>query len=124
MFRIAIVLFVITCIGCSRTPEDDAPTGGSEAEVVDGGTVENADRDQVNEFFGALSKVQSADEEKKLLTEFAQWLKENCYKLEVEESDGEHMLACPYFPPVTPWTRHAFLDLENLELLPRVDNGS
>jgi hypothetical protein len=98
---------------------------GSEShpEDVDGGTIENPDRDRAQEYFGAFAKVQSIEEEEKLLTEFAEWLKKKEYKVGVEVKNGKHILSCPYFPPVTPWTEHSFLDVKNLELLPRLDNG-
>ena len=51
---------------------------------------------------------------------FAEWLKKKEYKIRVEVKKGEHVLSCPYFPPVTPWTEHSFLDVKNLELLPRL----
>jgi hypothetical protein len=108
-------------VGCSRAPDTDAVVSESNPEVVDGGTVENADRDKAQEFFGGLAKVQSVEEEEKLLTEFAEWLKKKEYKIRVEVKNGKHVLSCPYFPPVTPWTDHTFLDVKNLDLLPRLD---
>jgi hypothetical protein len=89
------------------------------ADVEDGGQVENADRDKAQEYFSALAKVQSVEEEEKLLTEFAEWLNKKEYKIRVEVKNGKHVLSCPYFPPVTPWTEHSFLDVKNLELLPQ-----
>jgi len=123
MSRIAIVLCLIFWGGCSRAPDTDAEVGGSNDEFIEGGTVENVDRDKAEEYFSALTKVQSVDEEEELLNEFAQWLKKNGYKIRVESANGKHRLSCPYFPPVTPWTDHSFLDVKNLELLPRLDNG-
>ena len=122
MSRIAIVLCLVFCAGCSRAPDTDPVVGGSDNEFIEGGTVENVDRDKAEEYFNALAKVQSVDEEEKLLTEFAEWLEKNGYKIRVEEANGKHVLSCPYFPPVTPWTSHSFLDVKNLELLPRLDN--
>jgi hypothetical protein len=110
-------------VGCSRVPDTNAVVSESNPEVEDGGQVKNADRDTAQEYFGRLAKVQSVEEEKKLLTEFAQWLKKRECKIRVEVENGKHVLSCPYFPPVTPWTEHSFLDVENLELLPRLDNG-
>lgn len=92
-----------------------------EAEPEEGGTVGNPDRDRCEGYFKALSKVGSAAEEERLLTEFGQWLRKKNYRIQVEVRDGKHRLACPYFPPVTPWTDHAFLDVKHLELLPRLE---
>ena len=64
----------------------------------------------------AFGKVQSVEEEEKLLTEFSEWLNKKKYKIRVEVKNGKHVLSCPYFPPVTPWTEHSFLDVKNLEL--------
>ena len=123
MRRILIVLCMFFGVGCSRVPVTDAVVSESNPEVVDGGTVENLDRDKAQEYFGRLAKVQSVEEEEKLLTEFAEWLQKKEYKIRVEVKNGKHVLSCPYFPPVTPWTEHSFLDVENLELIPRLDNG-
>ena len=123
MNRLAICLCLIVCVGCSREPIPKSGDRRSDAEVEDGGVVENADREKAQAFFVALGKVKSVEEEKKLLTEFGEWLEEKEYKIEVEVKDGKHTLLCPYFPPVTPWTSHSFLDIKNLELLPRLDNG-
>ncbi len=127
MSRFAIVLCVFSYVGCSRARDTDAVVGESNAEVVDGGTVENVHRDKVNEYFDALTKIQSVDDEEKLLQEFGEWLTEKGYKIRVEVKNGKHDLSCPYFPPVTPWTSHSFLDVKNLDLLPqlshRLDHG-
>lgn len=92
-------------------------------EDEDGGVVQNADRDKAEKFLAALPRVKSVEEEKKLLTDFAAWLRENEYKIKVLMIDGNYDLSCPYFPPETPWVRHSFLDNSNLELLPRMDSG-
>ena len=118
MSRIAIVFCLIFCVGCYSEPDANAVDRGPDADVEDGG-FENADRDKCEEYFLALEKVQSAEEEEKLLTEFAKWLNKNGYKIRVEVKNGQHVLSCPYFPPVTPWTEHSFLDVKNLELLPQ-----
>ena len=123
MCRVVIVLCLISCVGCSRAPDTDAVVSESNPEVEDGGVVENADRDKAEAYLVALGKVRSVEEEKKPLTEFGEWLSTNDYKINVVEKNGKHELSCPYFPPVTPWTEHSFLDVENLELLPRLDNG-
>ena len=123
MKRILIVLCMIFAVGCSRAPETDAVVRESNPEVEDGGVVENANRDKAEAYFVALGKVQSVEEEEKLLTEFGEWLEENGYKISVVEKNGKHELSCPYFPPVTPWTEHSFLDIKNLELLPRLEDG-
>jgi hypothetical protein len=34
-----------------------------------------------------------------------------------------HFLSCPFILPVTPWTEHTFLDVKDLELLPRRNEG-
>ena len=116
---VAALLCLISCVGCSRAADTGTVVGGSEDDFVEGGTVENVDRDKCEEYFLALDKVQSVEEEEKLLTEFAKWLNKNGYKIRVEVKNGQHVLSCPYFPPVTPWTEHSFLDVKNLELLPQ-----
>ncbi len=124
MKRIAIILCVSLCGGCSTDADPNAMQRGSDTEIEEGGIVENADRDKAEAYFIALGKVQSAEDEEKLLTEFGEWLKKNGYKISVVENNGKHHLSCPYFPPVTPDANHSFLDIENLELLPRLeDNG-
>jgi hypothetical protein len=90
-----------------------------DADVEDGGAVENADRDKAEAYFVALGKVQTLEEEEKLLTEFGEWLKKNGYRISAVEKEGKHELSCPFFPPVTPWAEHSFLDVKNLELLPQ-----
>ena len=123
MRRMAIILCVSLCGGCSTESNPDAAERGSATEVEEGGIVENADRDKAEAFFLALGNVQSAAEEEKLLTEFAAWLKKSGYRIRVVENNGKHSLSCPYFPPVTPWIEHSFLDIKNLELLPRLEDG-
>ena len=91
-----------------------------ESEVVDGGSVDNPHREKADDYLSALGKVSSAEEEAQHLTEFAAWLNKNDYRIRVEEAEGKHVLSCPYFPPVTPWTAHTFIDIKNLELLPRL----
>ena len=119
--RISIVLCLIVCAGCSREPERNAVDRGAHADVEDGGEVKNADRDKAEAYFVALGKIRLSEEEKKLLTEFGDWLSAKGYKIKVVEKNGKHELSCPYFPPVTPWTDHTFFDIKNLELLPRID---
>lgn len=92
-----------------------------EGEIEDGGHTSSADRDQAEAYFARLAKVGSAEEEKKLLTEFGEWLSEHEYKIQVKVVDGKHDLSCPYFPPETPWIRHLFLDIQNLDLLPTLE---
>ena len=123
MRRVLMVICMIFGVGCSRAPETDALTSKPNPEVEDGGRVENADRDTAEAYFNALGKVQSAEEEEKLVTEFAEWLTKREYKVRVEVKNGKHVLSCPYFPPMTPWTEHSFLDVKNLELLPHLDDG-
>ena len=89
MRRILIVLCMIFGVACSRVSDNDAVVSDLNSEVEEGGVVENADRDTAEAYLVALGKV------------------------------GKHVLSCPYFPPVTPWTEHSFLDVKNLELLPQ-----
>lgn len=119
MVRIATLLLICTCLGCSSKPVANTENQKKDSQTEDGGVVENKDRDQAQKFFTALPKVESAEQEKKLLAEFGQWLRENEYQVEVKIVDGKHDLSCPYFPPVTPWVRHKFLDIDNLKLLPQ-----
>ena len=102
-------------------PDDDALRqwwrGLQGGDQIDGGD-EHPDRDKANAYFNALRKVRSAEEEKKLLTGFGEWLRKNGYDIRVAERKGKHLLECAHFPPVTPWIEHAFFDIENLKLLP------
>ncbi len=82
----------------------------------EGGNLEG--RERVGAFFQALGKAKSADEEKTVVINLANWLNANGCRVEVEQQDGEHRLACPHFPPVTPWTSHRFFDERNVDLLP------
>ena len=107
---VLLALCMVVAAGCSRAPDTVAVTGKPNPEVEDGGVVKNADRDTAQDYLGRLAKVQSGEEEKKLLTEFAQWLKTKEYKVRVEVKNGKHVLSCPYFPPVTPWTDHTFVE--------------
>lgn len=124
MRRIAIVFYLVLCAGCSDESDSNAVNRGTGSEVVeDGGIVENADREKTETYFLALGRVQSAEEEEKVLLEFGEWLRKCGYLITVEVKDGKHVLSCPYFPPVTPWTEHLFLDAKNLQLLPRLEDG-
>jgi hypothetical protein len=107
----------ITYAGRAVSPPGPSPE--ATREVEDGGDVKSEGRDRVNAFFLALGEARSADEEKAVVMDLARWLEARGYTLEVEERQGKHVLACPYFPPITPWISHRFLDLRNLELLPR-----
>ena len=123
MCRTIIYVFLCASVGCSTKPVPNALDRGSDTVVEDGGIAENADRDKTEAFFVAFRKVRSVDEEEKLLTKFGEWLDGKDYKIRVEVKNGKHVLSCPYFPPLTPWTSHSFLDIRNLELLPRLDDG-
>jgi len=92
--------------------------GSAESETEDGGVPPNPDCERAQEFLSELGQVKSAEEEKKLLTEFGDWLRDNSYTVTLERADGETRLLCPDFPPVTPWVTHSFLDEQNLALLP------
>ena len=98
-------------------PTPDAQPNGTDVE--DGGGNRNAHRDKAEAYFVRLGKVRSVEEEENLLTEFGKWLRTNGYKVSVNEKDGTHELFCPYFPPVTPWIKHTFFDIKNLDLLPQ-----
>ena len=123
MCRTIIYVFLCASVGCLTKPVPNALDRGSDTVVEDGGIAENADRDKTEAFFVAFRKVRSVDEEEKLLTKFGEWLDGRDYKIRVEVKNGKHVLSCPYFPPLTPWTSHSFLDIRNLELLPRLDDG-
>lgn len=120
MSRLAIGLCLIcSCVGCSREPIPNTVDRGPKTDIEDGGGVEDANRAKAEAYFASLGKVQSVEEERMLLTEFGEWLKEQGYRIRVVEKDGQHELSCPYFPPVTPWTNHSFFDTNNLTLLPQ-----
>ncbi len=127
MIRAVIVFCLIFGAGCSRAPsrapDTDAVVDEANREDVDGRAILSADREKAQEYLTALAKVASVAEETKLVAEFGEWLKKKDYKIRAEVKDGQHVLSCPYFPPVTPWTEHSFLSVKNLELLPTLDNG-
>jgi hypothetical protein len=110
--------YAITYAGKAVSLHDPPSKLTTETEIEDGGVVESEQRDRVNELFQALGEVRSAEEEKVIVTDLARWLRAKGYKLEVEQKNGKHVLACPHFPPVTPWTSHRFFDEGNLDLLP------
>ena len=122
MYRISICLILIAIFGCSTETVENSANRGSDAEVEDGGVVENADRDRAESFFVSLRKIETVEEEEKLLKDFGNWLRGKEYKIKVAVKNGSHVLSCPYFPPVTPWTIHSFHDIKNLELLPQLDD--
>jgi hypothetical protein len=111
-------VFAITYAGRTVSPPDPPSSVETGTEVEDGGVVASEDRDRVNAFFQALGEVRSAEEEKAVVNDLTRWLKAKGYKVEVEQQNGKHILSCPYFPPVTPWTSHSFFDEGNLDLLP------
>lgn len=102
----------------ARAVLQELQRSNGEAETEDGGEPQNPDCERAQEFLSRLPKVESAEEEKKLLTEFGDWLRDNKYTVTLERADDETRLLCPDFPPVTPWISHRFLDAENLALLP------
>ena len=122
MYRYAPLVLILALAGCPGSGGND-PAPSAQREVEEGGTVENADRDRAESYLQSLTKASSVEEERQVVQEFATWLNEHSYKLEVEEKDGAHVLACPYFPPVTPWAEHTFLDAEHLKLLPQLDSS-
>lgn len=125
MKRIAMGCCLILCAGCSGESGSDGANPGSGSGVVeDGGKVESADRDKAEAYFAALGRVRSAKEEEQVLSEFGEWLRASGYRIRSEVKKGKHVLSCPYFPPVTPWTEHSFLDPGNLELLPLLEESS
>ena len=123
MNRASMVLCVLIGVGCAREQFPNASNRGEVSEVEDGGAVNNTDRDKATAFFEALSDVQSVEEERKLLTEFGEWLDAKKYGGKVETINGMHRISCPFFPPDTPWANHAFLDIKNLDLLPSLQGG-
>ena len=118
-----LVCACFTVVGCSGDSRPNAADQRVAAEIADGGK-DSTDRNIAQEYLLSLKDVVSAEEEKILLSEFGQWLRERDYAIQVVAKDGKHDLSCPYFPPDTPWVSHVFLDIKNLELLPRVKNGS
>lgn len=122
MNRVAICLYLIVTAGCSPEPVPNTVNPPVIADGEDGGTVENADRDEAAAYFMAFGNVRSAEEEVQLLREFGAWLREKGYAIKVDLKNGKHDLSCPYFPPTTPWTSHSFFDVKNLKLLPLLEN--
>ena len=114
-----ILLCAIAFVGCSGSESTDVLVKGPIKESEDGGIVENADREQAQEYFNSLAKVQTTEEEKTLLSEFGRWLNSKGYKILVENKDDKHRLSCPHMPPVTPWIDYSFRDIKNLQLLPQ-----
>lgn len=108
-------LSIILLASCFiSTPNCVEPIGKHE----DGGVVPSEGRERVNEFFGKLKKTKTIDEETKALKEFTEWLNANGYKIEIEAFGDSHRLACPYFPPVTPWMDYRFRSIENMKIIP------
>ena len=93
---------------------DERPLGKGE----DGGVVPSEGREKVNAFFKNLKSTKTDAAEEKVLKDFADWLNATGYKIEVEVRGDVHRLACPYFPPVTPWMEYRFRSIENLKILP------
>ncbi|MEL7500715.1 MAG: hypothetical protein AAFN77_24190 [Planctomycetota bacterium] len=123
MYRLTLILFLTACFGCSYEPVPNTVDRVLNSESEDGGVVDNPHRDKAEQFLVAIPKVISVEEEKALMTEFGEWLRQNEYKIEVKERDGKYDLLCPYFAPETPWVTHSFLDIGNLDLLPQLDTG-
>ena len=113
------LVVVLACAPESTTNVVGSGVPRSESEVEDGGSVKNEDRDRCAEYFEAFANIGSASEEKRLFTEFGDWLTKRGYLIEVEAKNGKHVLSCPYFPPVTPWTEHSCFDVQHLKLLPQ-----
>ena len=122
MNRIAMCLLLSAFVGCSPETIPSGLKSGTGTEIDDGGVFENADREKAEEFFVALGNVKTVEDEQKLMTEFGKWLRRKGYKIKVEVNMEKHVLSCPCFPPETPWTGHSFLDVKNLELLPKLDD--
>lgn len=117
MIRLFITMCLVLPLGCSE-PGDPRPQAAAN-QVEDGGGGKDAHREQCEQSFLALKQVQSAEEEKELLQALSQWLNKHGYQIQVKQKDNQHILTCPYFPPVTPLTEHTFLDQTNLDLLPQ-----
>lgn len=111
----------VLCVGCSSESDSGGSKESATALLENGGGKENPDRDQVENYFGALRAVQTDEDEAELLREFGNWLRERDYRILVEKRDGVNILSCPYFPPVTPWTEYSFRSRKNLDLLPHYE---
>lgn len=112
-----ILWFTFTAIAC----EGDQPSTASEDEIEEGTTVNDEYRQVVYDYYASLKKAQTIQQEREVITDFAAWLNEHDYKLQVEpQPDGSHRLACPYMPTVTPWTDYTFKDESHLDLLPKL----
>lgn len=113
------ILFLVAV--CLTACGDNNATQSDRDDVEDGTLVNNEHREKVYDYFAALKKTSNADEERAVVVEFAAWLNEHQYKLEIEANeDGSHNLACPYMPTVTPWTDYRFQDAGHLDLLPQL----
>ncbi len=115
------LLLGFAIVACSPGINDGGTSTGKQ-DVEDGGSVKNAHRDKAQAFFNTLSKARTKEEERAVVTELANWMNVHNYKVEVTEENGAHVLACPYFPPVTPWVKHTFVDVKHLELLPQLEH--
>ncbi len=124
MFRIAVFVGAI-CTICALGCEGNLPAvSEKKSDVTRTGAHskdKDADRAEAEAFLLDLKKVQTAQEEKYHLEKFGQWLRASGYKIRVEKDGSSYRLDCPYFPPVTPWADHEFLDAKNLELLPLLE---
>ena len=96
MSCLVMVLCLIFSVGCSRAPDADVVV--SESNPEDGGTVENADRDKAQEYFRALAKVQSAEEEEKLLNGVRPMAEEEGIQAQGRGIEWEAPSFLPVFP--------------------------
>jgi hypothetical protein len=120
MKPIAMLLVVAVLSACSESSDGGTRDKSDPHEIEDGTLVNSQHRQIVNDYFEALSQTTNAADEKKVISDFAAWLNEHGYKLQVEpRDDGSVRLLCPHMPPQTPWTAYEFRDARHLGLLPR-----
>ena len=117
MLRTLTLLLAVSLLGCADHREP--VSSRNEQEVKDGGGGNHAHRNKAHSYFASLKNAEDASQEHEVSVAFAAWLNEHNYKLQVDVEDGVHTLACPHFPPVTPWIEYTFRDPDNLELLPQ-----
>ena len=129
----------------SPAPSQQSDVGANAAdEVADGYSHPRIDarRKAIYPYFERLEKSRNAEEERRAVEALAEWAKDpqdgkDGYLFRVETTEGEYAwlskrdlndlaakgqpvtlhIACPCFPPVTPWMEYRFKDPSSLKHL-------